>query len=113
MDPSTGSDVDDGVAVFTSLRYDRQLLSSPANTAASSPSPEAKQEATPFYLLAHHRDRMLAAAEHFGYPAEATAVLESLELFSRRLQEAVDAAGGGGPFKACAPPAHLPRQRYC
>ena len=102
--PGTGSGVGDGgITAFTSLRYDRQLLLSPANMADFSMSPAAKKEATPFYLLAHHRDRMLAAAEHFGYPAGATAVLQSLELFARRLQEAVDAAGGDGPFKACAP----------
>lgn len=102
--PGTGSGVGDGgIVAFTSLRYDRQLLSSPANMANFSMSPAAKKEATPFYLLAHHRDRMLAAAEHFGYPAGATAVLQSLELFARRLQEAVDAAGGDGPFKVCAP----------
>ncbi|KAF8253527.1 hypothetical protein K440DRAFT_593309 [Wilcoxina mikolae CBS 423.85] len=77
-------------SIFTSLRYDPQLLSSPANTAASSLSAP-----TPFYLLSHHRDRMLAAATHFSYPSAAISILHSLEAYTQRLQEAVDACAYG------------------
>lgn len=85
-------------SIFTSLRYDPQLLNSHANTEASSLS-----SPTPFYLLSHHRDRMLAAATHFSYPPAAAAILHSLEAFAQRLQEAVDtsAFGGAGPLKVC------------
>jgi len=93
----TSSEADD-FSIFTSLRYDLQLLSSPANTAASSLSTP-----TPFYLLSHHRDRMLAAATHFSYPPAAISVLHSLEAYTQRLQEAVDtcAYGQEQPLKVC------------
>ena len=88
--PPVGADF----SIFTSLRYDPQLLECPENTAASSlASP------TPFYLLSHHRDRMLAAATHFQYPPAATAILQSLEAFEQKLQEAVDAS----PFAPAQP----------
>ncbi|KAF8540575.1 aminotransferase class IV-domain-containing protein [Trichophaea hybrida] len=85
-DPSEAGDF----SIFTSLRYDPQLLSSPANTTASSLSAP-----TPFYLLSHHRDRMLAAAIHFSYPLVAISILHSLEAYTQRLQEAVDACTYG------------------
>ncbi|KAA8903034.1 aminotransferase [Sphaerosporella brunnea] len=82
--PST----DGEFAVFTSLRYDPQLLTCAANTAASSLSAP-----TPFYLLSHHRDRMLSAAEHFSYPPTTTALLRDLSTFAQRLNQAVDVSG--------------------
>ena len=81
------------LTVFTSLRYDPALLSCPANTAASDVS-------TPFYLLSHHRDRMLAAVSHFSFPAASTSILHSLDAFTQRLQEAVTTSGSGSdPLK--------------
>ncbi|KAI5856991.1 aminotransferase [Tricharina praecox] len=89
--PSPPSSSEEGnFSIFTTLRYDPLLLSSTANTSASSlPHP------TPFYLLSHHRDRMLQAAENFSYPSSATSLLQSLSAFARRLQDAVDAEGEG------------------
>jgi len=87
--PSSPSGESD-FSVFTSLRYDPQLLHCLANTAASS-----LDQPTPFYLLSHHRDRMLQAAENFSYPPVAISLLRSLPAFVQRLQEAVDAHPGG------------------
>jgi hypothetical protein len=101
--------VDGQYSIFTSLRYDPQLLSCPANTLASSLSAP-----TPFYLLSHHRDRMLAAAEHFSYPAATTSVLRDLDVFAQRLDEAIDASGSGrdGPLKVPHPaPSFVGREK--
>lgn len=52
-----------GFELFTSLRYDPILLTSSENNspALSFHSP------SPFYMLVYHRDRMLEAAQHFGW----------------------------------------------
>jgi 4-amino-4-deoxychorismate lyase len=94
--PAPAPAADSDFSIFTSLRYDPLLLSCPANTVASSLG-----AATPFYLLSHHRDRMLAAAEHFSYPAAATSVLRDLGAFTQRLEEAIDESAHGreGPLK--------------
>lgn len=46
--------------LFTSLRFDPRLIECRANTAVG-PGP------SPFYMLRFHRDRMLEAAQHFGW----------------------------------------------
>ena len=85
-------------SVFTSLRYDLQLLSCPANTAASSLA-----HPTPFYLLSHHHDRLLQAAENFSFPTAAISLLRPLSVFTQRLQDAVDAhpRGREGHLRVC------------
>ncbi|KAI9649446.1 Aminodeoxychorismate lyase [Ciborinia camelliae] len=57
--------------LFTSLRYDPQLLQSPQNTHSwplEHPSP------SPFYMLPHHRDRLLNAALRFEWPNAISAI---------------------------------------
>ncbi|KAI9842808.1 MAG: hypothetical protein M1837_006911 [Sclerophora amabilis] len=50
-------------SLFSSLRYDPQLLQSAPNSDLSG----RKGHPSPFYMLRFHRDRMLAAAAHFGW----------------------------------------------
>lgn len=71
--------------LFSSLRFDVQLVESSANSALSmSPSP--------FYLLPYHRDRMLEAATHFKWPlaAERISGSQGLQLILQRLEASVD-----------------------
>lgn len=46
--------------LFSSLRYDPLLLSSPINTRLNGPP-------SPFYMLRYHQDRILEAAAHFKW----------------------------------------------
>jgi len=50
--------------LFTSLRYDPLLTSLPINTEAWDSD---VKEPSPFYMLPYHRDRLVEAAEHFGW----------------------------------------------
>ncbi|KAH8786110.1 aminotransferase [Hyaloscypha finlandica] len=50
--------------LYTSLRYDPLLTSLPINTESWD---EQLKEPSPFYILTHHRDRILQAADHFGW----------------------------------------------
>ncbi|RPA96575.1 D-aminoacid aminotransferase-like PLP-dependent enzyme [Choiromyces venosus 120613-1] len=70
---------------FTSLRYDPLLLTSSANTTYShNPS-----SPSPFYLLSHHRDRMLSAAQHFNWSESTTTPLQDLTLVHKTCLAAV------------------------
>ena len=57
--------------LFTSLRYDPLLTSLPINTELWD---QENQGPSPFYILPFHRDRMLQAAEHFGWTEAADAI---------------------------------------
>jgi len=59
--------------LFTSLRYDPLLLSLPTNT-SHWPSCPVPKSGSPFYMLPHHRDRILQAAEHFGWSTAASKI---------------------------------------
>ena len=50
--------------IFTSLRYDPILLASADNAALSATAAETSA----VYMLRHHRDRLLEAAQHFQWP---------------------------------------------
>ncbi|OBT75167.1 hypothetical protein VF21_05469 [Pseudogymnoascus sp. 05NY08] len=71
--------------LFTSLRYDPLLLTCAANTTLS-PSP------SPFYMLSHHRDRILDAARHFNWPLAVSRLSgpSGLDHFLTTLKDAVD-----------------------
>ncbi|OBT92397.1 hypothetical protein VE01_09294 [Pseudogymnoascus verrucosus] len=71
--------------LFTSLRYDPLLLTCAANTTLS-PSP------SPFYMLSHHRDRILSAAQHFNWPLAIARLSgpSGLDHFLAALKDAVD-----------------------
>ena len=79
--------------LFTSLRYDPQLLSSPVNTTLSgyfsvndSPPP------SPFYMLAYHRDRILEAADHFNWKSVVSLLsgTAGLQTFKQAIVSEVD-----------------------
>ncbi|KAE8448101.1 hypothetical protein EG329_009866 [Mollisiaceae sp. DMI_Dod_QoI] len=75
--------------LFSSLRYDPLLISLPINTEAW--GIETKS-GSPFYMLPYHRDRILQAAEHFGWN-EAADTIRGLEGFTHlltKLTEAID-----------------------
>ncbi|GME25697.1 Aminodeoxychorismate lyase [Neofusicoccum parvum] len=70
-------------SLFTSLRHDPALRSSPENSSdvvSFSPS-------SPFYMLRYHRDRMLEAAQHFEWAAVASKLADGKELESLLDQE--------------------------
>ncbi|OCL11227.1 hypothetical protein AOQ84DRAFT_437858 [Glonium stellatum] len=70
--------------LFTSLRYDPILLASSENSSPvlSFHSP------SPFYMLVYHRDRMLEAAQHFGWVNVANKLADG-ESLSKTLLEKV------------------------
>ncbi|MCJ1270916.1 hypothetical protein MMC22_010813 [Lobaria immixta] len=70
--------------IFTSIRGDIILVESELNTELSTTSQPSQ-----FYMLRYHRDRMLAAAEEFGWSEAIEALNESagLLLLERSLFE--------------------------
>ncbi|KAG0127513.1 aminotransferase [Tuber indicum] len=75
--------------IFTSHRYDPLLLTCPTNTTYS----HDPSTPSPLYLLSHHRDRMLSAAEHFKWPPSITAPLSDLSLLHKTCLAAVHSSG--------------------
>lgn len=75
--------------LFSSLRYDPLLTSLPINT--ESWDGETKPR-SPFYMLPYHRDRMLQAAEHFGWTKAADTIRgpEGFAHLVSRLNKAFD-----------------------
>ncbi|KAB2578705.1 hypothetical protein DBV05_g2566 [Lasiodiplodia theobromae] len=76
-------------SLFTSLRHDPALRSSPENSSdvvSFSPS-------SPFYMLRYHRDRMLEASQHFGW-AEVSKKLTNGEELESLLNEQVESWRG-------------------
>ncbi|KAH7342353.1 aminotransferase [Rhexocercosporidium sp. MPI-PUGE-AT-0058] len=75
--------------LFSSFRYDPLLLPLTINTAAW--DGEIKFF-SPFYMLPYHRDRMLQAAEHFGWTKAAETIrgTEGFNFLLRKLHEAID-----------------------
>ncbi|CUS08862.1 unnamed protein product [Tuber aestivum] len=76
---------DETFRVFTSLRYDPLLLTCPINTTYS----HDPSTPSPFYLLSHHRDRMLSATEHSGWSPSIAAPLSDLSLVHETCLSAV------------------------
>jgi len=74
--------------LFTSLRYDPLLATLPINTESweTAPSPSS-----PFYILPYHRDRMLQAAEHFGWTIAAERIRgpEGFAFLLKQLNKAI------------------------
>ncbi|KAK0121617.1 hypothetical protein ONS95_009904 [Cadophora gregata] len=75
--------------LFSSLRYDPLLLPLTINTAAW--DGEIKFF-SPFYMLPYHRDRMLQAAENFGWTKAADTIrgTEGFNFLLKKLNEGVD-----------------------
>jgi 4-amino-4-deoxychorismate lyase len=76
-----------GFQLFSSLRYDPILVS-----AANAKDGESLQYAGPFYMLPYHRDRMLQAAQHFGWTTAASCISGDAGLahLAAQLSAAVD-----------------------
>lgn len=77
--------------VFTSLRYDTQLLNCSDNDAeqVSFASP------SPFYMLRYHRDRLLEAAEYFGWVKVVARLQDGIAL-QKTLLEHIERYGDNG-----------------
>jgi hypothetical protein len=75
--------------LFTALRYDPLLVPLAVNTEAW--DGECKS-GCPFYMLPYHRDRMLQAAEHFGWTEAASLIRgpKGLAHLLEKLCEAID-----------------------
>lgn len=63
--------------IFTSIRYDPILLEAPQHATLNTTGWN-RSTASPWYMLDYHRDRMLRAANHFGWAA-VTEKLEGLQ----------------------------------
>jgi 4-amino-4-deoxychorismate lyase len=79
--------------LFSSLRYDPLLSSLPINT--ESWDSDIK-EPCPFYMLPHHRDRMLEAAEHFGW-TKAAETIRGPQCFAHLLKKLTEAINTQSP----------------
>jgi hypothetical protein len=79
--------------LFSSLRYDPLLTSIPINIEAWDSDIKAP---SPFYMLSHHRDRILQAAEHFGWTRAAEAI-RGPEGFSHLLKKLTEAINTQSP----------------
>ncbi|KAH8685889.1 aminotransferase [Tricladium varicosporioides] len=77
--------------LFSSLRYDPLLCTLPINTETWESDIKAP---SPFYMLPYHRDRMLQAAEHFGWTTAADKIRgpEGFKHLLEKLNEAIDAS---------------------
>jgi len=71
--------------LFSSLRFDPLLLHSSANTTLHGSK-------SPFYMLPYHRDRILQAATHFGWPAAEQTLTgpEGLQRLGQALEKSID-----------------------
>jgi 4-amino-4-deoxychorismate lyase len=78
-----------GFQLFSSLRYDPLLTPLAINT-ESWDGPI--KTGSPFYLLPYHRDRILQAAEHFGWTEAAARIrgADGLAHFLSKLTEVID-----------------------
>lgn len=98
--------------IFTSIRGDMILTESKLNTELSTTSQPSQ-----FYMLRYHRDRMLAAAEEFGWSKAIEALDKSagLLLLERKLFEHLENECGNlnhhNPLKVCQLSSYLPSHR--
>jgi 4-amino-4-deoxychorismate lyase len=79
--------------LFTSLRYDPLLVKVKANIALFDADAlgSATSSGSPFYILSYHRDRILQAAEHFGWEDAATKIKgpQGLAFLLKHLEAAI------------------------
>jgi hypothetical protein len=76
--------------LFSSLRFDPLLFTLPANTESWNHASSEATVPSPFYMLPFHRDRLLQAAEHFGWTTAADTIRDPAG-FQRFLQKATQA----------------------
>jgi 4-amino-4-deoxychorismate lyase len=77
------------IQLYSSLRYDPLLIALPINTESWD---EKNKGPSPFYILKHHRDRLLQAAEYFGWTGAADAIRgpDGFTQLLKKLNEAVN-----------------------
>ncbi|KAH6674193.1 aminodeoxychorismate lyase [Halenospora varia] len=77
--------------LFSSLRYDPLLCNLPINTETWESDSKVP---SPFYMLPYHRNRMLQAAEHFGWTTAADKIRgpAGFNHLVEKLNEAIDAS---------------------
>ncbi|KAG9244079.1 aminotransferase [Calycina marina] len=80
--------------LFSSLRYDVLLETVSTNT--ENWGNDDKAEWSPFYMLPLHRDRILKAAQHFGWD-EAVSTISGKEGFTHLLQKLNEAIPADSP----------------
>src|SRR6266536_2601511 len=75
--------------LFTSLRYDPHLTKLSINTESWDGDIKFR---SPFYILAHHRDRMLQAAERFGWTVAAERIRghDGFSCLIRKLEKSIN-----------------------
>jgi 4-amino-4-deoxychorismate lyase len=78
-----------GFQLFSSLRYDPLLVSLAVNIEGWDGD---RPSGCPFYMLPYHRDRMLQAAEYFGWTIAASRIRgpTGLTYLAKKLSETVD-----------------------
>jgi 4-amino-4-deoxychorismate lyase len=81
-----------GFQLFSSLRYDPLLVPLAVNTEGWDGDGDCPP-GSPFYMLPYHRDRILQAAEHFGWNIAASRISGpvGLQYLVTKLSEAVNA----------------------
>jgi 4-amino-4-deoxychorismate lyase len=83
-DQKERNDAAEDFSLFTSIRYDTILIPSKENQSLCF-TPNC-----PLYMSIHHRDRMLEAAQHFGFETN-TNFLKDGEEFQRQIINASQA----------------------
>lgn len=71
--------------IISSIRYDPALPNLTSENAHSYPEPSD----SPYYLLAYHRDRLVAAARHFGWDKALDWLGEDLRRFEKFLDDSI------------------------
>jgi 4-amino-4-deoxychorismate lyase len=79
--------------LFSSLRHDPLLNSLAINTESWDGN---IKEPSPFYMLPHHRDRMLQAAKHFGW-TKAAETIRGVQGFTHLLKKLTEAINTQSP----------------
>jgi hypothetical protein len=78
--------------LFTSLRYDPLLAPLSINTESWDGEEPDVRFFSPFYMASFHRDRILQAAEHFGWTVAADRIrgYDGFSFFLKKLHDAID-----------------------
>ncbi|KAI5804326.1 aminotransferase class IV-domain-containing protein [Geopyxis carbonaria] len=82
--------------IFTSIRYDPQLLPLPRTNQTASDPEIAILSDSPYYLLPKHLSRLRTAAEHFSFPESALSLLTPINLLDC-LNSAISPTPGSPP----------------
>ncbi|KAK3685883.1 putative 4-amino-4-deoxychorismate protein [Podospora appendiculata] len=94
VDGSSPHKREESLSIFSTLRYDLQLLQVPSRSMGH--AGWNHKTASPFYMLNYHRDRILNAAVHFGWDrvVESLSGDGGLDLLAARLTRVVESTLG-------------------